>query len=278
MSPSNGATLVEVGTAIESVAGRVARVIRSASDLSRAVPRLEWTAAETAAHLVAVCRVYTEAITGYEEKWMAPYLSGPDSAPARVAEGNARTLAQMTDHDAASLSRQLDEAVRAFLGALAGRSGSTSVKTPWWGEGHSRDLASLAAIALGEFVVHGYDIARALGQSWAIDPAHARLVLDSAMWEIPHHVNPETARDVDASYMIHVRGGRRFVIHFDQGSATMHTSREPVDCHLWVDPVAFLLVGYGRIGQWGPIAKGKLVAWGRKPWLGVKFKSLLLDP
>lgn len=78
--------------------------------------------------------------------------------------------------------------------------------------------------------------------------------------------------------MIHARGGPRLVIHFRQGSATVHGSARHVDCHLWVDPVAFLLVGYGRISQWGPIARGKLVAWGRKPWLGLKFKSLLLNP
>ncbi len=278
MSRSDANGFVEAGDAIESLAGRVAGLIRSASDLRRAVPGLEWTAGETAAHLVVIFRAVTEAITGEEAKWMAPYLSGPDSAPARVAEGNARTLAQMTAHDATSLSAQLGEAVRAFLDALGGQSPSRRVNTPWWGEGQSRDLARLTAIALGELLVHGHDIAKALGQRWPIDPAHARLVLDAAMWEIPLHVNPETARDVDASYMIHVRGGPRFVIHFRQGSATMHTSSQPVDCHLWVDPVAFLLVGYGRISQWGPIAKGKLVAWGRKPWLGFRFKSLLLNP
>ncbi len=44
------------------------------------------------------------------------------------------------------------------------------------------------------------------------------------------------------------------------------------------DPVAFLLVGYGRIGQWGQILRGKLVASGRKPWLGLGFGKLLTSP
>jgi hypothetical protein len=33
-------------------------------------------------------------------------------------------------------------------------------------------------------------------------------------------------------------------------------------------------VGYGRIGQLGPIVTGKLVTWGRKPWLAPRFAKL----
>jgi hypothetical protein len=39
--------------------------------------------------------------------------------------------------------------------------------------------------------------------------------------------------------------------------------------------VAYLLVGYGRCGQWSSILRGKIVAGGRKPWLGLKFGRLL---
>jgi hypothetical protein len=55
-------------------------------------------------------------------------------------------------------------------------------------------------------------------------------------------------------------------------------SGQAIDCHLWADPVALMLVVYGRIGQWGPIARGRLLAWGRKPWLGLKFKNLFFNP
>jgi hypothetical protein len=42
--------------------------------------------------------------------------------------------------------------------------------------------------------------------------------------------------------------------------------------------VAFLLVGYGRIAQWGPMLRGQLRAGGRKPWLGFKFNRLTVSP
>jgi hypothetical protein len=44
------------------------------------------------------------------------------------------------------------------------------------------------------------------------------------------------------------------------------------------DPVAFLLVGYGRISQWGPILRRQIVAGGRRPWKALRFAMLLTDP
>ena len=53
---------------------------------------------------------------------------------------------------------------------------------------------------------------------------------------------------------------------------------ESVDCHVSADPVALLLVAYGRRSQWVPILTGRLVAWGRKPWLGVRLVRYLVAP
>ncbi len=59
--------------------------------------------------------------------------------------------------------------------------------------------------------------------------------------------------------------------------------REPftgqsVDCHLLGEPVELMLVGYGRRSQWASIAHGRLHAWRRRPWLGLRWKRLYLDP
>ncbi|MGI8407888.1 MAG: maleylpyruvate isomerase family mycothiol-dependent enzyme, partial [Actinomycetota bacterium] len=52
----------------------------------------------------------------------------------------------------------------------------------------------------------------------------------------------------------------------------------PVDCRISADPVAYLLVGFNRTSQWSAIAKGQLVAWGRKPWLSLTFAKLFDSP
>lgn len=53
---------------------------------------------------------------------------------------------------------------------------------------------------------------------------------------------------------------------------------EKADCVITADPVAFLQLAYGRIPPWRPVIGGKMFASGRKPWLAVKFGTLLSSP
>lgn len=61
-------------------------------------------------------------------------------------------------------------------------------------------------------------------------------------------------------------------------TATVGPADGQVDCILSVDPVAFLRVGYGRANPLTAALTGKVVAFGRKPWLGLTFGSLLAAP
>ena len=61
-----------------------------------------------------------------------------------------------------------------------------------------------------------------------------------------------------------------------QGGATI--GREGREWRGALPGAAFLLVAWGRISQWGAIPKGQLLAWGRKPWLGVQLRSWLRNP
>lgn len=75
------------------------------------------------------------------------------------------------------------------------------------------------------------------------------------------------------------RGGPRFVVRVDDGTVTVEPAEATkVDCRLSADPLTFVLVGYGRINQWGPIVRGKLTAGGRKPWLALRFTGLFFNP
>ena len=62
------------------------------------------------------------------------------------------------------------------------------------------------------------------------------------------------------------------------GTATVAAAGERADCVITADPVVFLLLGYGRITQWPQIIRGRLRAGGRKPWLAMRFSSLLASP
>jgi putative sterol carrier protein len=97
----------------------------------------------------------------------------------------------------------------------------------------------------------------------------------------PRHPSPserQQAAGLRVSYELRFRGGPRYRLAIKDGTAEVTEAGEKVDCWISADPVAFLLVGYGRIGQWGPILRGRMMAGGRKPWLGFKFGGLLTSP
>ncbi len=273
--------LAEVRSAIARVGGQVNELIRSMPRTDQRIPDSAWTVGDTAAHLVVVFRAFTDAIEGRLEYWDDRYGEGDVRTWARLAEGNARTLSEVAGRDDPRvLARELRHGVHVFLAATADRSPDSTIRTPWYGEGRTRVLGCMMCLVLGELVIHGFDIARGLRRPWPIDPNHARRIIGGVFTHmIPLVVNPETTKGLRASYQIDVKGGPRFIVRFDDGTATVEPAgSRSVDCHLVGDPVTMLLFGYGRIGQWGKIASGKLRAWGRKPWLGLSFKRFLLNP
>jgi hypothetical protein len=83
---------------------------------------------------------------------------------------------------------------------------------------------------------------------------------------------------VDATYDLRVRGGTRVTVRINNGRVETDLPGERVDCHISAEPVALLLVSYGRRSQWTPILTGRMIAWGRKPWLGVRLMRYLVAP
>ncbi len=76
-----------------------------------------------------------------------------------------------------------------------------------------------------------------------------------------------------------MRGDGALTFRFGDGSLTVDAfDTSPVDCRISADPESFLLVAYGRIGLVKPAATGKMLAYGRKPWLALTFKNLLRNP
>ena len=254
--------------ALAAAADQVAAMVRSLPDPSRPIPKAAWTVGEAAAHLVTGVRLYTELATGQVS---------PVTDLGALAHFNARGLRAFSERRPDVLADQLRDAARAFLAASADRSGDALVR---WHADHPLDLSALTCLLLGELLIHGHDIATAQATPWPISPDQARLVIAGLTHVLPLFVNAQTAQRVRAGYEIRIRGGGpRFVCRFADGGLDIEASpAEPVDCRISADPVAFLLVGYGRVGQWGPITRGQMAAWGREPWLAFGFTRLLRNP
>lgn len=155
----------------------------------------------------------------------------------------------------------------------------------WLVEGATVRRSTLTYHLLNETIVHGSDIARAAGRSWPIEPAHAAMVWGRFLVPVFQALDPRALVDAKraaglrATYDLRVRGGDRFHFVFDDGALRIEQpSSRRVDCHIWADPVALLMVTWGRQSLWPAIAQGKLLAWGRKPWLGPRFRALVGNP
>lgn len=265
-----------LATALAEAATRNSQQLREITDPAAPVPGLDWTVAEVAAHLVADLREYTEVIAGHGPE---PALPAARAATATAAElttaDNRRQLAGHTERDPNRLAAELSEAVPAFIAAAAAAPAGTPVSTPF---GMAVRPATIAAIVLGEQLIHGLDLARAAGQPWPITAEEARLVLPALMDVLPGYINRDRARGLHARYELRFGGDLRYQLAIDDGTGTVGPATGRPDCVITADPVAFLLVGYGRISQLGPALRGKIRSGGRKPWLGFRFGGLTVNP
>jgi len=232
-----------------------------------------WDVTELAVHLSHSVDTATAMANGggnlLDDIWGLAPLSG-----VMVGGEGRRSLDEVAD--------RIDAGVAAFLAAMDG-AGGDEVR-PWLVKGTEMTLSNLTCEVLSELTVHGWDIARAEGVPWPIDRAHAAMVVEGFLVPSLHAlgrsmVDQRAAAGVRARFEIRVRGGGRACLRFHYGDLSVEASPGgPVDCHLLVDPVAFLLVSWGRCSQWTPILRGQLLAWGRRPWLGLRLRSWLRNP
>jgi Mycothiol maleylpyruvate isomerase N-terminal domain len=269
----------ETAAALADAAGRTAQLLRSGLDPAARVPGLTWNAAETAAHLVTDLREHTAILTGTHH---APGTAGGPgdgrNAAERGAAANRAQLGAFPERDLTVLAGLIEEAAAAFNTALTARPGREPVVTA---NSVPMGPVTLASVLLGEQLIHGLDLARSAGRPWPIARGDALRVIPGIMAVAGDYLDPDAACGLHVCYELRFGPSDRYRFVVDGPTATASpaegTHGRP-DCVITADPVAFLLLGYGRAGQWSQILRGKLRAGGRRPWLAQRFSSLLTCP
>lgn len=267
-------------------------------------PEVDWAAAREAVATVgarvtnllrSVQHPHAAALGDWDLTDVAAHLSHSLDAIAAMAQGGGSMLADLwalgdltkalvegeTTRDLGELADRIGVSVATFL--AVGDAEDDGLRG-WLVEGIEVPLSTLTCHMLNELVMHGRDIAVAEGAAWPIERRHAALILTGFLFPSLRNlgrvmVDQEAAAGVRASLDVRLRGGGGVVLRFDDGDLSVESSPSgPVDCHLSVDPAAFLLVAWGRASQWPAIFKGQLLAWGRKPWVGLKLRALLKNP
>lgn len=272
--------LDEARHALTDAARRVVGLLRGAGDGNGGRPVVGscWTVGDVAVHLAVTLLGFTGAADG-DHSLIDPYVPEGGTFAERVSAVTAGTLGLETERRPAVLAGAIEKRVQGFLAATAGRAGGEHVPTPWYQPDATLGLGAATALLAGEQLVHGFDLARTLGRSWPIDPPAARLVIRAATSMMPLAVNPAALGGLRARYDLRVVGGPHFEVYVESGRLLVEAPGSgPADCHLAAEPVVFLLLGYGRISQWGPVARGHIRVWGRRPWLALRFKNLFFNP
>ncbi|MGW5637768.1 maleylpyruvate isomerase family mycothiol-dependent enzyme [Streptomyces sp. NPDC003832] len=260
-----------LGRAIRETAEAIAALLEGATDddMGGRVPGLEWTTGETAAHLAMANGLMADLACGRER----PY---GDGTPQGIAAANALSLAEFPERGAGPLAAMLLERTEAFLTAVeraaAEGSAGRTLQTPLG----PMDQEVLAAYLLTHMLGHGYDLARALRRPHMIDAARVGLCVPFLKTAMPRIA---VASTLTARFTLRIRGGAAFGVTFTDGVVeVLPGPPERSDCTVLTEPVVFLLIALGRLGPWQAMARGGVLAWGRKPWLAPRFPTLFKAP
>ncbi|WP_328475948.1 maleylpyruvate isomerase family mycothiol-dependent enzyme [Streptomyces sp. NBC_00377] len=258
-----------LGQAIRETAGAIAALLDGVTDMTVPVPGLEWTVGETAAHLALANGLMADLASGKERFY-------GDGTPQSLAAANAQSLIEFPERRAEPLAAMIVEQADVFLDAVdrAGTDG-TAGRTHLTPLG-PMDQDILASYLLTHMLGHGYDLARGLRRPHMIDETRVGLCLPFLKTAMPRVA---AASALTARYTLRVGGGATFGVTFADGTVqVLPDPPERSECTILTEPVAFLLIALGRLGPWQAMARGAVLAWGRKPWLAPRFPTLFDAP
>ncbi|MFD9782996.1 maleylpyruvate isomerase family mycothiol-dependent enzyme [[Kitasatospora] papulosa] len=254
--------------ALRATAEEIAQLLRRAPDTGAAVPGLVWMVGELAAHLAQANELMADVAAG------RPRRHG-DGTPEGIAAANEQALDAFAERRADPLAAMIVTRTEAYLEAVASHPAEETLLTP---------MGPMNRVVLGSYLLthmlgHGFDLARALKRPHMVDRARARLTLPFLVEAMPRVTDAAATAGLNARYAVRLWGGGRFGVTFTDGTATVgHAFPDRPDCTISIEPVTFLLMALGRCSPAGAMARGRVLAWGRRPWLGPRFPEYFTAP
>ncbi|RFU38046.1 hypothetical protein DZF91_29715 [Actinomadura logoneensis] len=231
-----------------------------------------WTVGETAAHVAAIA-------------WMDVGLLDPSSPPPPVpgfdtwlatsnVEGvhafNETVLAAMPGRDLAVLAADLRERVKT-MDALA--DGRDPAETVGWIGGARLPICGLFAHMVNELLLHGHDVARALGRPWTVPPRDASYFFEDFIVGLARNGvgalldggGPPREDPVVVEFRSAHTTPVTFVLR--RGELSVEKPGRTPDVRLRFDPAAFTMMMFGRMSKPRALLTGRIRVGGRRPWL-----------
>ncbi len=226
-----------------------------------------WSASDVAAHVATVLEL---------NAGLACRTALPMAIEA-IPDWTQSALEKVEDRRPQALADRIQAAVSELTDAASSRDGDPRVA---WHNGLSLPISTVLALMVGEATIHGCDIARALSRQWHIPSAWADTTFRGMVQVMPLYFLPERSAGLHARLEMRLRGieTRALFTITDNELQISEPGGGRADCYISGEPTALLLLLYGRTGPLRPTLTGHLVAWGRKPWLGLRVLRLFRNP
>ncbi|WP_439384066.1 maleylpyruvate isomerase family mycothiol-dependent enzyme [Amycolatopsis lexingtonensis] len=270
-----------VRAALPDVGGRFADLVASVPN-AHAKSLGEWSIAETASHVGMIALMYTAMIRGDGGPLPLPGLEEPiDSASVdTISRMNALALELYPERDPVRLAERL----RADIAEVLLVSADLDPEKPvWWLGGSRVPVAGVLAHLVNEMLLHGLDIARALGRPWPIPAPYEAMFLELFLFGMVRNDMGSLLDDATPS-------SRRIAVEFRSaytkpGVLALHHGRlrfeEPdgtADVRLRFDPAVLVPMMFGRISKARAVLTGGVRISGRRPWLLPAFLRTVRMP
>jgi uncharacterized protein (TIGR03083 family) len=195
------------------------------SDAGLPVAGLDWNVGETIAHVLTVVR------RGFADRRRS-------SAAAETASLNEVCLEETPERDPRALAELLRADVHTALDVVFPKIPDDR-EFPFHG-GVTTTMTPALHVVLGEFVIHGYDVARATGHPWPITDHEAMLL-------VPGELLGAWLRPAAPDETYELRLGGEPPIRFEVCGGSLLVGPGTGSTVIAMDPVAFVLGFYNRV-------------------------------
>jgi hypothetical protein len=227
-----------------------------------------WTVADAFVHVAAEVPRYEHDALGVGKR---------AATPEALARENLHAIRNLTKDDLPGTAARMLDDLRSLEGTIRGFENEPPTVIFDGGAPVPADVA--VGSLLGEFVIHGDDIARAIGAPWSIDPLTVPSIVEALNAILPGWVHAERARHHTATYELRLRGLESHYYEFTDGRLTIDSPHHrPPDLRIVGRPGDALLAMYSRRSPLAQLVTGRVVAYGRRPWLAARFATLFHPP